>query len=101
MADIVNISSVAGRSAFGGAAVDSASKFAVTAFSEALRQELGREHVRVPAVEPGAVSTELTDHIRDGVRQTNQDRYASMGTLQAHDVHVAVAELRVLPTEQA
>ncbi|WP_433386884.1 SDR family oxidoreductase [Micromonospora sp. KLBMP9576] len=113
VADIVNISSVAGRSAYGGAAVYSASKFAVTAFSEALRQELGSEHVRVSAVEPGAVSTELTDHIRDGVRQANQNWYASMETLQAHDVadtvgyivtrprHVAVAELRVLPTEQA
>lgn len=113
VADIVNISSVAGRSAIGGAAVYSASKFAVSAFSEALRQELGQQHVRVSAIEPGAVSTELTDHIRDGVREANQSWYAAMETLQARDVaesvgfvvtrprHVAVADLRVLPTEQA
>ena len=112
VADIVNVSSVAGRSAIGGAAVYSASKFAVTAFSEALRQELGQDHVRVSAIEPGAVSTELTRHIRDGVRETNQAWYASLETLQAQDVaeavtfvvtrprHAAVAEVRILPTEQ-
>lgn len=112
VADIVNISSVAGRSAFPGAAVYSASKFAVTAFSEALRQELGKEHVRVSAIEPGAVDTELTEHIRDGVREQNQAWYASMETLQPHDVaeavgfvvtrprHAAVAEVRIMPTEQ-
>ncbi|AGL16583.1 SDR family oxidoreductase [Actinoplanes sp. N902-109] len=112
VADLVTISSVAGRTAFGGAAVYSASKFAVTAFSEALRQELGRDHVRVSAVEPGAVDTELTAHIRDGVREAQQAWYASLETLQARDVaeavtfvvtrprHAAVAEVRILPTEQ-
>jgi NAD(P)-dependent dehydrogenase (short-subunit alcohol dehydrogenase family) len=109
MADLVNISSVAGRQAIGGAAVYAATKFAVTAFSEALRQELTHRHVRVSAVEPGAVTTELTDYIREH----NQNWYASMETLQPEDIadavayivtrprHVAVNELLIRPTEQA
>lgn len=113
VADLVNISSVAGRQAIGGAAVYSMTKFGVTAFSEALRQELAARHVRVSSVEPGAVATELTDHIRDGVREQNEAWYASMETLQAQDIadavayivtrprRIAVNELLVRPTEQA
>lgn len=113
VADLVNISSVAGRQAIGGAAVYSATKFAVTAFSEALRQELTRQHVRISAVEPGAVTTELTDHIRDDIREHNQNWYASMEVLQPQDIadavayivtrprHVAVNQLLIRPTEQA
>ncbi|MFC9848410.1 SDR family oxidoreductase [Streptomyces sp. NPDC060223] len=112
VADLVNISSVAGRQAFGGAAVYSATKFAVTAFSEALRQELAAQHVRVSTVEPGAVATELTRHIRDGVREDNEAWYASMETLRPADIadavsyvvtrprHAAVNEIVVRPTEQ-
>jgi NADP-dependent 3-hydroxy acid dehydrogenase YdfG len=113
VADLVNISSVAGRQAIGGAAVYSMTKFGVTAFSEALRQELAALHVRVSTVEPGAVATELTRHIRDGIREQNQAWYASMETLQPQDIaeavtyivtrprHVAVNELLIRPTEQA
>ncbi len=113
VADLVNISSVAGRQAIGGAAVYSLTKFGVTALSEALRQELAALHVRVSSVEPGAVATELTNHIRAGVREQNQAWYASMETLQPQDVadavgyivtrprHVAVNELLIRPTEQA
>jgi NADP-dependent 3-hydroxy acid dehydrogenase YdfG len=113
VADLVNISSVAGRQAIGGAAVYSMTKFGVTAFSEALRQELAAVHVRVSTVEPGAVATELTRHIRDGIREQNQAWYASMETLQPQDIadavtyivtrprHVAVNELLIRPTEQA
>ena len=61
--DIVNISSVAGRTARKGAGVYNASKWAVNAFSESLRQEVTGRGVRVSLVEPGAVATELTDHI--------------------------------------
>ena len=68
---------------------------------------------RVSAVEPGAAATELTSHIRDGIREQNQAWYASMETLQPQDIadavtyivtrprHVAVNELLVRPTEQA
>jgi NADP-dependent 3-hydroxy acid dehydrogenase YdfG len=56
---IVNVSSVAGRSANAGSAVYNATKFGVTAFSEALRQEALDANIRVTVVEPGYVATEL------------------------------------------
>ena len=59
----MNISSVAGRIARLGSGVYNASKWAVNAFSESLRQEVTGRGVRISLVEPGAVATELTDHI--------------------------------------
>ena len=64
VADMVNISSVAGRVARNGSGVYNATKHGVGAFSEALRQEVTRRHVRVSLVEPGAVETELASHNR-------------------------------------
>jgi NADP-dependent 3-hydroxy acid dehydrogenase YdfG len=112
VADMVNISSVAGRVARSGAGVYNATKFAVGAFSESLRQEVAGRHLRVSLVEPGAVATELTDHLRDGVREQVRERLAGMDTLEATDIadaigyvvgrprHVAINELLVRPTEQ-
>jgi NADP-dependent 3-hydroxy acid dehydrogenase YdfG len=60
--DLVNISSVAGRTARAGNAVYAATKWGINGWSEALRQEL-QPDVRVMVIEPGAVATELTDHI--------------------------------------
>src|SRR5204863_2439724 len=60
--DIVNLSSVAGRSANAGSAVYNLTKFGVTAFSEALRQEALYSKIRVTCVEPGFVDTELQGH---------------------------------------
>ncbi|HEV2737981.1 MAG TPA: SDR family NAD(P)-dependent oxidoreductase, partial [Candidatus Elarobacter sp.] len=53
VADLVNVSSVAGRNARAGAGAYNATKFAVGAFSEALRQEVTKKQVRVSLVEPG------------------------------------------------
>ena len=60
--DLVNISSVAGRTARAGSSVYNATKWGLNGWSEALRQEL-QPDVRVIVIEPGAVATELTDHI--------------------------------------
>ena len=60
---IVNVSSVAGRTARAGSGVYNASKWGVGAFSEALRQEVFKDNIRVTIIEPGAVATELTHHI--------------------------------------
>ena len=60
--DLVNISSVAGRTARPGNAVYAATKWGMNGWSESLRQEL-QPDVRVTVIEPGAVGTELTDHI--------------------------------------
>ncbi len=62
--DLVNLSSVAGRTARAGNAVYAATKWGINGWSESLRQQL-QPDVRVIVVEPGAVATELTDHITD------------------------------------
>jgi len=111
--DIVNISSVAGRVARSGAGAYNASKWAVNAFSESLRQEVTAKGVRITLVEPGAVQTELNDHITDdAAREKSKESYGSMNSLQAEDIaraitfvvtqpaHVAVNELLVRPTDQ-
>src|SRR5256885_16133302 len=64
VADMVNISSVAGRFARNGNGVYALTKFGVGAFSESLRQELAGQYVRVSLVEPGATATELASHNR-------------------------------------
>ena len=111
--DVVNISSVAGRVARKGAGVYNASKWAVNAFSESLRQEVTGQGVRISLIEPGAVDTELNEHITDqDAKKTAKDTYAAMRALQASDVarairyvvtqpeHVAVNEILVRPTDQ-
>ena len=112
VADIVNISSVAGRVPNAGAAVYNLTKHGVGAVSEALRQEVSRDHVRMTIIEPGAVATELTDHIRDGVREQVRERFDDMTNLEAHDIadaieyavtrpaHVSLNEILIRPTEQ-
>ncbi|MCW2497308.1 SDR family NAD(P)-dependent oxidoreductase [Jatrophihabitans sp.] len=90
-ADLVNISSTAGRVARPGTAVYNLTKFGVNAFSEALRQELLAARVRVGVVEPGTVDTELASHLRDGVREAVAAQTASIELLRAHDVADAVA----------
>jgi NADP-dependent 3-hydroxy acid dehydrogenase YdfG len=111
--DIVNMSSVAGRQARKGAGVYNASKWAVNAFSESLRQEVTGRGVRVGLVEPGAVATELTDHItQPDAKAASVQMYTSMRALQPEDIaravlylvtqppHVAVNEILIRPTDQ-
>jgi NADP-dependent 3-hydroxy acid dehydrogenase YdfG len=112
VADLVNISSVAGRVARNGSGVYNASKHAVGAFSESLRQEVTGRHVRVSLVEPGAVSTELASHNREEILPSLRERFANMERLESEDIaeviefivtrsrRVAVNEVLVRPTEQ-
>jgi NADP-dependent 3-hydroxy acid dehydrogenase YdfG len=111
-ADVVNISSVAGRVARSGSGVYNLTKHGVGAFSESFRQEFASRRVRSCIVEPGAVATELTDHIRDGVREEVRDRLSGMKHLEAEDIadaivyavtrpwHVCLNEILIRPTEQ-
>jgi NADP-dependent 3-hydroxy acid dehydrogenase YdfG len=113
VADLVNVSSVAGRVARSSSSVYNATKFGVGAFSESLRQEFSPKHVRVSVIEPGAVATELTDHIRDGVRDQVRGRFAGVERLLSEDIADAIAyvvtrprrtavnEILIRPTEQA
>ena len=111
-ADVVNISSVAGRIARAGSGVYNLTKFGVGAFSESFRQEFASRRVRTTIVEPGAVATELTDHLRDGVREQVRKRFDGVEVLQADDIaetiafavtrpwHVSLNEILIRPTEQ-
>jgi NADP-dependent 3-hydroxy acid dehydrogenase YdfG len=110
---IVNISSVAGRQTRPGSGVYSGTKFAVNAISEALRQELIEDKIRVTMVEPGAVETELATHITDEEAQQGVQALHQLDILQAEDIASAVAycvtrpervsvnEILIRPTEQA
>lgn len=111
---LVQVSSVAGRVPSRGAGVYNATKFAVNAFSESLRQEVTGEGVRVVLIEPGMVATELREHITDAEARSRADERASqMRQLQSADIaaavvyaatqpdHVAVNEILIRPTDQA
>ncbi len=112
VADIVNISSVAGRVARAGSGVYNLTKFGVVGFTESLRKEVTGRHVRVAVVEPGAVKTELIEHVRPEIRAASSARFANMERLEAEDIadaityvvtrprRMAVNELLVRPTEQ-
>ncbi len=112
VSDMVNVSSVAGRIARPGSGVYNATKFGVGAFSEGLRQEVTKRHVRIGLVEPGAVETELGSHNRPEVQETLKQRFGQMERLQSEDIsdavvymvtrprHAAVNEILIRPTEQ-
>ncbi|MGR9182844.1 SDR family oxidoreductase [Rhizobium leguminosarum] len=111
---IFNMSSIAGRKVFKGLSVYCATKHAVSAFSDGLRMEVGQKHnIRVTCIQPGAVATELYDHITEpGYIKQMDDLAKQMTFLQGADIgdtivfaaqapaHVNVAELFVLPVEQ-
>jgi NADP-dependent 3-hydroxy acid dehydrogenase YdfG len=110
--DLVNISSVAGRTARAGNAGYAATKWGLNGWSEALRQEL-QPDVRVIVVEPGAVATELPDHIthaqtREGVEQmyattaiTADDIAQIIAFAVSRPRSVSLNEILVRPTAQA
>jgi NADP-dependent 3-hydroxy acid dehydrogenase YdfG len=91
VADIVNVSSTAGRVARPGSSVYNLTKFGVNAFSEALRQEMLAHRVRVSVVEPGSVDTELVDHVVGDVREAARDQLAGIEALRPEDVADSIA----------
>ncbi len=95
---LVNISSVAGRKSGPSRGAYPGTKFAVNAISEALRQELIEDNVRVTVVGPGAVETELPDHITDQeAREDIQSVYGLDTILQPEDIANAIAYCVVQP----
>ena len=101
VADLINISSVAGRIARRGSGVYNATKHGVGAFSESLRQEVTRRHVRVALVEPGAVATELQSHNRPEVKEQIEKRFTDMEILEAEDIADAIAYVVTRPRRMA
>jgi NADP-dependent 3-hydroxy acid dehydrogenase YdfG len=112
VADVVNISSVAGRVATAGAGVYNLTKHGVGAVSEALRQEASRHGVRVTIIEPGYVETELQEQNRPEIHDMLKERKSKLVPLSAHDIadaieyavtrpsHVSLNELLIRPTLQ-
>jgi NADP-dependent 3-hydroxy acid dehydrogenase YdfG len=112
VADVVNISSVAGRTVRVGSAVYNATKWGIGAFSESLRQEVAQRYVRVSLVEPGAADTELRTHLRPEARAQQGARFANVVRLRAEDIaeavgyvvtrnrEVAINEVLIRPTTQ-
>jgi NADP-dependent 3-hydroxy acid dehydrogenase YdfG len=110
---IVNISSKAGRIALAGLGVYSATKWGVNAFSEALRQEVAPEHIRVTLIEPGAVATPMREGVAvEAVKDQAVSSVLSAAPLSSEDIAAAVVyavtqpelvdvnELLITPTEE-
>ncbi|WP_419703403.1 SDR family NAD(P)-dependent oxidoreductase [Promicromonospora sp. NFX87] len=113
VADVVNISSIAGRVAWANYGVYNLTKFGVNGFTESLRQEVTKRHVRVGVIEPGGTATELGSHNSGAMLDHIDDFLAATEVLEAKDIadavaymvtrprHASVAELWVMPTDQA
>ena len=110
---IVNVASLAARFALPLFAVYNASKFAVSGFTEALRQEVVKQGIRVTMIEPGAVATELVGTVTDPeVKAMLDAAFDGVTTLDPEDIaraivyalsqpeHVAVNEILVRPARQ-
>jgi NADP-dependent 3-hydroxy acid dehydrogenase YdfG len=115
VADIVNISSIAGRQAWANFGVYNMTKFGVNGFTEALRQEITKRYVRVGVLEPGAVATELVSHNNEQIQAdlAASDAEAIPEPLEPEDIaesiaymvtrprRSSIAELWAMPTSQA
>ena len=110
--DLVNVSSVAGRVAPAGFAAYAATKWGINGWSEALRVEL-QPDIRVTVIEPGAIATELADHITHPDSKTAAEEATAEIGIPAQDIadviafavsrpqRVALNEILVRPTAQA
>ena len=110
--DLINLSSVAGRTARPGNAVYAATKWGMNGWSESLRQQL-QPDVRVIVIEPGAVATELTDHITHAETKAAAEQMYAATAISAEDIaeiiafavsrprNVSLNEILVRPTRQA
>jgi NADP-dependent 3-hydroxy acid dehydrogenase YdfG len=109
--DLINVSSVAGRIARPGNAVYAATKWGMNGWSESLRQQL-QPGVRVIVIEPGAVATELTDHITHAETKAGAEQMYAETAIAPQDIaeiiafalsrprSVSLNEILVRPTAQ-
>lgn len=110
--DVVNISSIAGRQTKSEVAIYSATKFGVTAATEAWRQEFAPKNVRFCVIAPGIVDTELLVHQNEAMQQHYHALFESVEKLRPEDIaesiahvvsaprRVAVNEIVIRPTDQ-
>ncbi|MEV7677549.1 SDR family oxidoreductase [Streptomyces sp. NPDC088341] len=98
VADLINTSSVAAQNIFPNFAVYSGTKAYVTHLSRHLRVELGPKNVRVAAIEPGIVGTELQDHITDqGAQDWLAGSKETMEWLTPEDIAEIIGFIATLP----
>jgi len=98
--DIINISSVAGRTARSGNGVYAATKWGINGWSESLRQELLPD-VRVTLVEPGVVATELPNHITHADTKQGVQQLYDKAEVTAEDVAEIIAFILSRPCRLA
>lgn len=110
---VVNIGSIAGRAAYPGGNVYCASKAAVRAISEGLKQDLLGTPVRVTEIQPGLVETEFSIVRFHGDTDRAQKVYEDLTPLTPDDIadvvfftvtrspHVNISEVLLVPTDQA
>ncbi|MEV0246803.1 SDR family oxidoreductase [Nocardia sp. NPDC050712] len=114
VADLINTSSIAAQNIFPSFAVYSGTKAYVTHMSRTLRAELGAKDVRVSAIEPGIVGTELQGHVTDpgalewlaGAKETMtwlnpEDVAEAVNFLATQPAHVNLQQITIMPTRQA
>ena len=110
VADLVNVSSVAGRRVGADGGIYQLTKHGVGTFSEALRQEVTARYVRSSLIEPGSTKSELVTHVREEIRirfpagpehiLRAEDIADAIVYIVTRPRHVAVNEILVRPTEQ-
>ena len=71
---IINIASIAGKSGFGGLSHYCASKFAVVGFTNSLSKELTKENIRVNAICPGILRTQMWEYLAESLKQPNESK---------------------------
>ncbi|MCG2624110.1 SDR family NAD(P)-dependent oxidoreductase [Arthrobacter sp. I2-34] len=110
--DVVNIGSIAGRVPNARVAIYNATKFGVTAATEAWRQEFANRNVRFSVIAPGAVDTELFGHQQQTTQEHYTKLFSAVEKLHADDIagaiayivtnprRIAVNELVIRPTDQ-
>ncbi|CAM5623752.1 SDR family oxidoreductase [Streptomyces viridifaciens] len=114
VADLINTSSIAAQNIFPNFAVYSGTKAYVSHLSRHLRAELGAKKVRVSAVEPGIVGTELQSHVTDqgalewleGSKETvewltPEDVAEMVGVIATLPARVNLQQVTIMPTGQA
>ncbi len=110
---IINLGSIAGLEVYPNGNAYCASKYAVDAFTQGLRIDLNPFGIRVGAIHPGLVETEFSMVRFKGDQKRSDNVYNTLDALQAIDVahsiifminapaHVTIADLTILPTDQA
>jgi NADP-dependent 3-hydroxy acid dehydrogenase YdfG len=110
---IINIGSLAGREVYPKGNIYCASKYAVKAISQSLRLDLNKHNIKVSEINPGLVETSFSDVRFKGDKSKAKNVYKGYKALQANDIaeiisfvisrpkHVNIADLLVLPSDQA